>query len=422
MIIKLPYGAGAQILDTGDEAVDILEGRVEELNPYASGDELVSAAMESPIGSPRLRELAKGKQNAVIIISDHTRPVPSPVILPPMLRELRDGNPDISVKLLVATGFHRGSTEAELRKKLGDSLYDAVDIVVHDCTDPAANVDIGQLPSGARLVVDRLAVEAVLLIAEGFIEPHFFAGFSGGRKSVLPGICARETVLGNHCSSFIDNPHARTGILSENPIHQDMVAAAKMARLQYIVNVIIDHNRDVRGAFAGDPIMAHEEGCRILGQYCRVTPRKKADIVVTTNGGIPLDQNIYQSVKGLTAAEAAAAPHAVLIICAECRDGTGGDGFYNALKDCTSPEQLLRQILTIPMERTMPDQWEYQILARILTKHPVIFVTRPELKETIAEMKMLYSPDVQSAWKTAKAMRPSASTAVIQDGVSIIVG
>ena len=201
-----------------------------------------------------------------------------------------------------------------------------------------------------------------------------------------------------------------------------MVAAAKMARLQYIVNVIIDHNRDVRGAFAGDPIKAHEEGCRVLSHYCQTAPRKKADIVVTTNGGVPLDQNIYQSVKGLTAAEAAAAPGGVLIICAECRDGTGGDGFYNTLKDCTSPAQLLKEILTIPMERTMPDQWEYQILARILTKHPVIFVTRPELKNTIEEMKMSYCPDVQSAWKTAKVMRPGASTTVIRDGVSVIVG
>lgn len=421
LTINLPYGLGIQSLDTGLESVELLEGSVENLNPLTSGNALVNAAMEHPIDSPTLRELAADKKKAVIIISDHTRPVPSQIILPPMLKELREGNPNISVTLLVATGFHRGSTIDELRQKLGDELYGRETIVVHDCADPSANVDIGKLPSGARLVIDRLAAEADLLISEGFIEPHFFAGFSGGRKSVLPGICARETVLGNHCSKFINSPYARTGILSQNPIHQDMIAAVKMARLQYIVNVIIDHNRDVRAAFAGNPITAHEEGCRILEQYCRVSPQNRADIVITTNGGAPLDQNIYQSVKGLTAAEAAAAPGGVLIICAECRDGTGGDGFYTAMKQCASPEQLLQEISAIPQEQTKPDQWEYQILARILSKHPVIFVTQPKLKHTIEDMKMIYSPNVQTAWELAKTMRPGGTASVIRDGISVIV-
>ena len=154
--------------------------------------------------------------------SDHTRPVPSRDILPNMLRELKEGNPNIAVTLLVATGFHRPTSSKELEEKLGREIMEQCKIVVHDCRDPERNVKIGTLPSGAPCVIDKIAVETDLLIAEGFIEPHFFAGFSGGRKSVLPGIADQVTVLGNHCSRFIDSPFARTGILDGNPIHSDM--------------------------------------------------------------------------------------------------------------------------------------------------------------------------------------------------------
>ena len=170
-------------------------------------------------------------------------------------------------------------------------------IVIHDSRDAASNVKIGVLPSGADCVIDRLAVETDLLVAEGFIEPHFFAGFSGGRKSVLPGVCDQVTVLGNHCSKFIASPFARTGVLDGNPLHGDMLAAAQMAKLAYIVNVVIDEDKRVPAAFAGDPVKAHRRGCDLLLGYCQVKPRQRGDIVISSNGGYPLDQNIYQTVR-----------------------------------------------------------------------------------------------------------------------------
>jgi len=406
-------------LDIAGENAEIIESNIHSLKRTGDEDDIVRAAMAAPYGGRSLRELACGKRSAVVIISDHTRPVPSRHILPFMLAELREGNPDIDVTLLVATGCHRLTSREELRRKLGDEMFEHEKIVVHDCD--SNNVAIGMLPSGAELVIDRLAVETDLLVAEGFIEPHFFAGFSGGRKSVLPGICDRKTVLGNHCAKFIDDPKACAGVLDGNPIHRDMAAAARLAGLEYIVNVIINDKKEVVAAFAGEPEAAHKAGCSMLAEYCFADAGEGGDIVVTSNGGAPLDQNVYQSVKGLTAAEAAARPGAALIICAECADGIGGEGFYKALSSAASPEALLDGILKTPMEETVPDQWQYQILARILKKHRVIFVTEPKLERAIGEMMMEYAPDVNSAVAMAKDRFTSPKLTVIPDGVSIVI-
>ena len=277
-MIAIPYGKSH--LDVAFPYNGLLTSRVDELKSDRTGRELVEEAMASPIGTPGLAALAAGKKRCTIIISDHTRPVPSRDILPPMLAQLRQGNPEIRVTLLVATGFHRLTTTAELEAKLGKEIADSEKIVVHDAFDPESNVQIGVLPSGAPLVIDRTAVDTDLLIAEGFIEPHFFAGFSGGRKSILPGVCDKTTVLGNHCGAFIASPYARTGILEGNPLHRDMVAAAEMAKLAYIVNVVIDEEKKTVAAFAGDFRKAHEAGVAFLRQYCEVRA-VPGDIVVT---------------------------------------------------------------------------------------------------------------------------------------------
>ena len=298
-MIRIPYGKSFIEYDEGNAPV--LTSRIGELKAAGSGVELVRAAMAEPIDSPRLRELARGKKNCVVIVSDHTRPVPSRDILPPMLEELRAGSPDIEVTLLVATGFHRPTSMKELEDKLGKEIMESCRVVVHDCRDGSSNVEIGTLPSGAPCVIDRLAVETELLVAEGFIEPHFFAGFSGGRKSVLPGVADQVTVLGNHCSRFIDSPFARTGVLDGNPIHEDMLAAAEMAKLAFIVNVVIDEEKKTVAAFAGNFRTAHRRGCDYMLDYFKVAP-VPSEIVVTSNGGAPLDQNLYQCVKSMTAA------------------------------------------------------------------------------------------------------------------------
>lgn len=409
---EIPEGLDTEVLVSSP--VPVPEG--------ISQDDIVRQAIENPIGSAPLAQLAKGRKTATIICSDHTRPVPSKHILPHMLRELRKGNPDIDITLLIATGCHRHTTKEELIFKMGEEIVRDEKIVIHDCLDTASLTELGTLPSGARLIINRAAADTELLVSEGFIEPHFFAGFSGGRKSVLPGVCSRTTVLGNHCSRFIGSPYARTGILEGNPLHQDMVAAAKLAGLKFIVNVLIDEHKNACAAFAGDPFLAHEKGCEYLLRFASVTPKRKADIVITSNGGYPMDQNIYQSVKGLTAAEAAAKPGAVIITSASCMDGNGGEGFYRTLSECSSAKELYDRIMQVPQDETIPDQWESQILARILAAHRVIFVAEPTVREQIIKMKMEYAASLPEAFAEAlKEKGKDVPVTVIPNGISVIV-
>ena len=422
MSIFIPFGKSQMRLNVDLSNTEILESHIGELKATATQDSLVLKAMANPIDSPHLRELAVGKKTCTIIISDHTRPVPSKHIIPFMLAELREGNPDIEITLLVATGFHRPTNRKELVDKLGEKIVQNEKIVIHNSRDASANEQIGVLPSGAPCVIDKIAAQTDLLIAEGFIEPHFFAGFSGGRKSVLPGVCDQVTVLGNHCSKFIASEYARTGVLDGNPLHKDMVAAAKLANFAYIVNVIIDEDKRIVAAFAGNPITAHRKGCDLLLKYCQVQPKQRGDIVISSNGGYPLDQNIYQSVKGLTAAEAAAAPGAVLIMVSSCSEGHGGESFYHALRDCVSPQKLTEQILATPQDKTLPDQWEYQILCRVLNKHHVIYVTDPAQRKIIEDMKIAWAPDVDKALQEAKSIKGEEShLVVIPNGISVMV-
>ena len=420
--VKFFYDRTTYDLNVPDDT-PVLTSRVDELSSEKTGLEIVREAMEHPIDSPRLRELAKGKPDCVIIISDHTRPVPSKDILPNMVRELREGSPDIKISLLVSTGFHRPTTAEELRGKLGDALFEEFrdNIIIHDAHDPGRNVKVGLLPSGPDCILDKAAMNASLLIAEGFIEPHFFAGFSGGRKSILPGIADAVTVMGNHCSKFIDSPYSRTGILDGNPMHEDMLAAAKMSKLAYIVNVVIDENKNTVAAFAGNYETAHRKGCDFISDYVCVKPAY-ADIVISTNGGYPLDQNAYQSPKGMTAAEATVKEDGVIIMLSSCIDGTGGDFFYHIIADEPDIETAYQKFLATPQEETRPDQWCSQILARIVRKHTVIFVADPSQKEMIEGLKMTYAQTLDEAYALARKIKgDEASLTCIPNGISVVV-
>lgn len=387
----------------------------------AAQQHLVNQALDQPIGSATLERMAAGKATATVITSDHTRPVPSHITLPLLLARLRKGNPDIAVRILVATGCHRATSPGEMRAKFGEDLVSRETFILHDCADQSSLRYRGLLPSGGELWLNRTALETDLLVAEGFIEPHFFAGFSGGRKSVLPGIAGRQTVLANHCSAFISDPHARAGILENNPIHRDMLYAAERANLAFILNVTLNPDKSIRSAFAGHPEKAHAEGCRQLAEAVTV-PRVPSEIVITSNGGYPLDQNIYQAVKGMTAAEACCCEGGTIIMVAGCSDGAGGEHFYQALAEATSPKALLEEVRAVPQQETPPDQWEYQILARILSKHRVILVTDLCDGALIRNMHMEHATALPDAIRMAlDTSGPEARFTIIPDGVSVII-
>jgi lactate racemase len=384
-------------------------------------NELVRFALENPIASPRLLEMVKGKKNMVIISSDHTRPVPSKTIMPIILEEARSGNPDIEITILIATGFHRATTREELISKFGEDIVDNENIIIHDSQDASSLVQLNTLPSGGELWLNKLAIETDLLVAEGFIEPHFFAGFSGGRKSVLPGVAGAQTVLANHCAEFINSEYARTGMLENNPLHRDMLFAAKQAKLAFIVNVVIDENKDIVKTFAGDREKAHKAGCDFLEQLVRIEV-PSSDIIITSNGGYPLDQNIYQAVKGMTAAEAAIKDGGVIIMVAACNDGHGGQSFFDNMAEARCPAQILKKTAQVPRHETVPDQWEFQILARILNRCKVIMVTDMCNPEMIKAMHMEHAFSIEEALEMAlKIKGENAKITVIPDGVSVIV-
>lgn len=422
---NLPFGKEKIKLELPEEQVaGVLVSHAHEYKAPKSEAELVADALANPIGSPKLSDLAKGKKNCVIISSDHTRPVPSHVIMPQLLAELRKGNPDIDITILIATGMHRATTKEELIAKYGKEIAEHEKFVIHVSRNDEDMVSIGTLPSGGDCRINKIAANADLLISEGFIEPHFFAGMSGGRKSVLPGIASKVTVLANHCSEFINSPKARTGILQGNPIHEDMLYAAKAAKLAFICNVVIDADKKVIAAFAGDREKAHYAGADFEMKLAGVKP-VPADIVITTNGGYPLDQNIYQSVKGMTAAEATCKEGGVIIDVSSCSDGHGGEDFYNNLKNAESIQKAMDEILARGRNETVFDQWEAQILMRMLLKFTIIMVTEAP-QQMVEDMHMKYAASVDDALAMAKEVLAKKGITdpkitVIPNGVSVIV-
>ncbi|WP_148557627.1 nickel-dependent lactate racemase [Terrisporobacter glycolicus] len=421
-IIKVPYSKQGMNLEIEDKNLKaILVSKSHDFIVTKSESEIVKNSLDNPIGTSKLEELAKGKENVVIITSDHTRPVPSRVIMPQILERIRKGNPSAKIKILVATGFHRPSTKEELIFKLGEELVEKEEIVMHISTDDEDMIKMGVLPSGGDFYINKLAAKADLLVSEGFIEPHFFAGFSGGRKSILPGVASAKTIMYNHCSEFIDSENSRTGTLDNNPIHEDMVYAAKTAKLAFIVNVAIDKDKKVIASFAGDVDKAHKQGCEFVTNLSKID-KVPADIVVSTNGGYPLDQNIYQSVKGMTAAEATCKEGGVIIMVAACNDGHGGKSFYDNVVNASSPKEILENVRNVKKEDTVPDQWEFQILARILDKFTVIMVTDECDPKMITSMHMKHAYNFEEAINLAYEIKgEEAKVVVIPDGVSVIV-
>jgi nickel-dependent lactate racemase len=421
-VIKIPYGREHLTVKIEPERLKaVLEPKVPSVGEVKTEPEIVRQALAEPIESKRLSELAAKSQRVLVITSDHTRPLPSAITLPLFLEEIRRDNPAVQIKILVATGFHRLTRPDELVSKFGKELCLREDIIVHDSRDRNHLVYKEKLPSGGDLWLNDLVDWADLIVAEGYIEPHFFAGFSGGRKSILPGIAGTETVLANHCAAFVASEHARTGNLKQNPIHRDMLFAAEKVGLAFILNVALDANQKIIRAFAGYPDKAHQKGCNWVNQRASVK-RQIADIVITSNGGYPLDQNIYQAVKGMTTAESCVREGGVIIMVAACEDGHGGDAFYHWFTEARTPAEVADRITCIAQKDTLADQWEAQILARILKKCTVIMVTNQCDPQIVRGMHMLQALDIDTALKMArKKVGEKAEIVVIPDGISVIV-
>ena len=418
--IPIPYYTSSLDLHIGEENLEaVITAKTEEYDPGKSEVQLVEEALANPIGTPRLRELAKGKKKVEQVTSDHTRAVPSKLTLPILLKEIRQGNPDADITILIATGLHRPTTETEQRRMFGDAIVDNEKIVVNKAFEQDDFDFVCPLPSGAELWVNKLALDCDLLITEGFIEPHFFAGFSGGRKSILPGICNAATVNENHSYKAISSPYSTTGVLEHNPIHEDMIYAARKVNVQFILNVALNGEKKVVAAFAGDLEDAHAEGVKFVRELAQC-PSITGDIVITSNGGYPLDQNLYQSPKAVATAEACCKDGGVIIMCASCFDGMGGTNFEKLIVKGTVDE-IDEYLSKIPPKETIAEQWCAQIYSRILKKHKVILVTTYLDHELVRKANLIPASSPDEALEMAYGMMgKDARVVVIPDGVSVL--
>lgn len=418
--IPIPYYTSTLNLHVDEENLKaVLTAKMHGFHAEKSQEQLVLDALEHPVGSPRLRELARDKQKIVIVTSDHTRAVPSKITLPLLLKEIRSGNPQADITILIATGLHRPTTEEEQRRMFGDEIVDHEKIAINNAFDPEQFLELCTLPSGAVFQVNKLAAQCDLLMTEGFVEPHFFAGFSGGRKSILPGVCSERTVNENHSYKAVSHPRSNSGMLKDNPIHADMLCAAKAVNVQFIFNVALDGEKKIVAAWAGDLEKAHEAGVAFIRQWSQC-PVVTGDIVVTSNGGYPLDQNLYQSPKAMATAEACAGEDGVIIMCCSCCDGMGGAHFGEILQRGT-PDEIDRYLSEIPPQKTIPEQWCAQVCVRVLRKHQVILVTTFLDHDEVRRANMIPASTPDEALEIAYRLKGNhARVVVIPDGVSVL--
>jgi nickel-dependent lactate racemase len=325
----------------------------------------IRQALRDPIGSPPLREIVEPGDRVVIVHSDLTRPMPNDRVLPVLIAELEDagvGQEDIT--LLNALGTHRRQTPEELIEMLGQEIVARYRCLQHDAWDDTGLVPLGETSFGHPVRVNRTYIEADVKVLTGFIEPHFFAGYSGGPKGVLPSIAGFDSVLTNHGAQMVGHPQATWGMTEGNPIWEEMLEVALRTEPTFLLNVTLNRARQITGVFAGDLQKAHAEGREFCRKSAMVPVPHLFDIVITTNSGYPLDLNLYQAVKGMSAAARIVRKGGSIIIAAECWDGIPEHGEYaNLLRQADSPEALLARIETPGF--ACHDQWEAHIQALI---------------------------------------------------------
>ncbi|NOY43991.1 MAG: nickel-dependent lactate racemase [Deltaproteobacteria bacterium] len=330
----------------------------------------VRRALESPIGTAPLRDFARGGGRACVLVCDITRPVPNGLLLPAILRELEEaGVPEDRVTILIATGLHRPATEEEKRFIVGDeAVYGSVRVENHHAGDHDAHVFLGETRRGTPVLLDRRFVEAEVRIVTGLIEPHFMAGYSGGRKVVTPGIAHRDTILAIHSPGFMEHPRASSCVLDGNPLHEEQLEILRMIGPMFAVNTVVDENRRLVFVNGGDIVKSHQEAVAHAKSISEVILPRKFHTVLTSAGGFPLDKTYYQTVKGMVTALGILEPGGRIVIVSECSEGMGSASFLAAQKELRKrgPREYLRWIQR-PGARTSVDQWQTEKLAQALS-------------------------------------------------------
>lgn len=417
--VSLPYGPGR--LKARFPSAGLLFAAVpREMAAAPKPEEEIKRALDDPIGADGLKATLQGARRITVIVNDSTRPTPTWLMLPILLGGLKAMDvPKENVELLVATGLHRASTPEELQSMLGREVLNELSVVNHDAFDAKA-LDFGGYSShGTPLWFNKRILESDAVFSLGYIEPHFFAGYTGGGKMVLPGVAGVECIMANHGARMIDHPRARAGMLEGNPVHEENVQAARKAGLGFILDVTLNRGKRLARAFAGDLEKAHLEGARFIDRSVRVkAPR--ADVVVTSNSGYPLDRDLYQAVKGMATAEPLVKEGGFVIVASECRDGIAHPNFERMVAETKTPEELLEKIRAPGFSEI--DQWEAHIMARVQSKAHVIMVTTGISSRDLARMHLSHADSIEDALahvRGALGRRPEIT--VIPEGPYTIV-
>jgi nickel-dependent lactate racemase len=377
-------------------------------------------ALREPVSGPPLRERVQRGQTVAISACDITRAQPRHLMLPAVLEEL-DGIVDLDdVVVLVATGTHRANTEAELRAMFGDAVVDSVRIVNHDSRAPDTHRFLGTFGDGVPVSLNELWVDADVRITTGFVEPHFFAGFSGGPKMVAPGLASLDTVLVLHDARRIGDPRATWGVTAGNPIHDDVRAIAEATGVTFAFDVILNQEQQVIEAFGGDILEMHAVAIERARAVAMAPVDDRFDVVVTSGSGFPLDQNLYQSVKGMSAASMVTGPGGMIVCAAECVDGYPDHGSYrDVLTSAPSPQALVDLISA--REVTVPDQWQVQIQARIQSAHRVVMHTSYLSDEDLASAHLAQTDDIAATVaEQVRAVGAGARVCALPEGPQTI--
>jgi len=415
MRLRLAYGKEGLEIELPDDApVTVIEPRFVPGLP--DEEAAITAALRSPLGAPPLRDLVGAGDTVAIVFSDLTRPMPNDRALPPLLAELNAaGVPDEQIVLINALATHRPQTESELRQMLGDAPVDRYRIVQHDAWDEANLVTVARNGAGRPVRINRFYMESSVRILTGFIEPHFFAGFSGGPKAVLPGIADGEAILDNHGPAMIAHPNATWAVTEGNPIWEEMLAVAQATRPTFLLNVTLNRKRQITGVFAGEMATAHRAGTDFVRQTVIRRVPAPFDIVITSNSGYPLDLNLYQAVKGMSAAARIVKPGGDIILVARCWDGIPDHGEYKRLLwEADSPQDLLDRLMA-PGFRCR-DQWEAQVQAQVQMRARVHVYADGLSDEELRRALVIPCRSVEETVARIRRANPAATIAVLPEG------
>ena len=415
MRLKLAYGRDGLWIDLpGDAPVTVIEPRAVPGLP--DEEAAIVDALWAPNGTLPLAELVGPGDSVAVVFSDLTRPMPNDRALPPLLAVLaRAGVSPGDVTLINALGTHRPQTEGELRQMLGDHLVDRYRIVQHDAWDDQNLVEVARNHAGRPVRVCREYLDASRRILTGFIEPHFFAGFSGGPKAVLPGIADAESILDNHGPAMIAAPGVTWTITNGNPMWEEMLAVAQATAPTFLLNVTLNQERQITGVFAGEMLADRRAGADFVRQTALQPVPAPFDVVITSNSGYPLDLNLYQSVKGMAAAAQIVRPGGDIVVAAECWDGIPEHGEYKRLLwEAASPQDLIERVM-VPGFRCQ-DQWEAQIQAQIQLKARVHVYADGLSDEELRHALVIPCHSIEETVAAIRREKPGATIAVLPDG------